>query len=316
MSDQNDPQLTSTVLMIRPVNFHSNPLAATSNAFMRAMNRTPDEEQALAVQEFDGLVDELRRVGVNVIVVDDTVEPKTPDSVFPNNWMSTHADGTFVLYPMEVPNRRGERRHDIIKLLQGRGFDVSQVVDLSIHENDEKYLEGTGSLVLDRMNRIAYACRSARTDGAVLDDFAERLGYEVVSFDSVDKQGLPIYHTNVMMNVGDGFAVVCLESIRSGDERDQVVRSLEMTGHEIIDISQQQVLAMAGNMLEIRSVNGEPLLAMSTQARTSLTDEQTARLEAHATIVSAPIKSVEDSAGGSVRCMLAEIHLPVKDAHK
>ena len=315
MLDLHEPQLTSTVLMIRPVNFHSNPLAAASNAFMQAIDRTADEEQALAVGEFDGLVAALENAGANVIVVEDTVAPETPDSVFPNNWMSTHADGTFVMYPMEVPNRRGERRHDIVDLLKVRGFDVTRVIDLSIHEESDRYLEGTGSLVLDRVNRIAYACRSARTHAEVLDDFSETLGYKVVVFDSLDQQDQAIYHTNVMMNIGEKFAVVCLDSIAASDERETVIRSLESTGHEIIDVSQQQLLAMAGNMLEIRSASGESLLAMSSQARASLTDEQTARLEAHAKIVSAPIDNIENSAGGSVRCMLAEIHLPVKDAH-
>ncbi len=315
MARQNDPQLASTVLMIRPVNFHSNPLAAASNAFMQAVEVSPDEEQALAAAEFDGLVAALRAADVDVIVVDDTPEPETPDSVFPNNWMSTHADGTFAYYPMEVPNRRGERRDDIVPMLEERGFDVSGVVDLSGHEDNDRYLEGTGSLVLDRVHRIAYACRSARTHNEVLEDFAARLGYTTVTFDSVDDDGQPIYHTNVMMNVGDAFAVVCLDSLPSTEERAAVIRSLEATGREIIEISQAQLLAMAGNMLQIQSRDGRSLVAMSSQARASLSDEQLRRLEAHGEIVSAPIENIENSAGGSVRCMLAEIHLPLKDAH-
>ncbi|MEM1174783.1 MAG: arginine deiminase-related protein [Pseudomonadota bacterium] len=315
MSDPLEEQLASSVLMVRPLNFHRNPLAAASNAFMQVVNRSPDEEQALALQEFHGLVDALEKASVDVIVVDDTPTPATPDSVFPNNWMSTHADGTFVMYPMEVPNRRGERRQDIVDRLRSRGFEISQLIDLSAHEQSGQYLEGTGSLVLDRRHRIAYACRSARTHDAVLDDFAGQLGYSVIAFTAVDNQGRAIYHTNVMMSIGEGFAVICLQSIRSDAEREAVVSSLRNTGHEIIDISQAQLLAMAGNMLALRSVSGERLLAMSSQARASLTDDQRRRLEAHANLVSAPIISIEDSAGGSVRCMLAEIHLPVKDAH-
>ncbi|MEM6513235.1 MAG: arginine deiminase-related protein [Pseudomonadota bacterium] len=315
MIDQHESQLASTVLMVRPAQFHCNPLAAVSNAFMQAIDRTPAEEQALAEQEFDGLVAVLQRAAVDVIVVDDTVEPETPDAVFPNNWMSTHADGRFVMYPMAVANRREERRDDIVELLEERGFSVSSVVNLSAHEKDEQFLEGTGSLVLDRPNRIAYACRSARTHSAVLDEFATRFGYALVVFDAVDQRGQAIYHTNVMMNIGESFAVVCLESIPSRNERDAVVRSLGRTGHEIIDISQQQLLSMAGNMLELRSRDGQHLLAMSARARMSLSDAQRDRLESYATIVSAPINSIEESAGGSVRCMLAEIHLPETDAH-
>ncbi len=312
---QKDPQLASTVLMIRPVRFHSNPEAATSNAFMHTVDWSADEEQAIAAGEFEGIADELRSAGVNVVVVDDTPEPETPDSIFPNNWMSTHADGTLVLYPMEVPNRRPERRSDIVAILQAEGFEVSDIVDLSGHEARDAFLEGTGSLVLDRVNRVAYACLAARTHPVVLQDFARRLGYDVVTFTAADPAGVPIYHTNVMMNVGKDFAVVCLECIVSGEERAAVVRSLEATGHEIIPISFEQVLSMAGNMLEITALNGDRLVAMSSQARASLDDEQVARIESRARIVSAPIDNIENSAGGSVRCMLAEIHLPMKDAH-
>lgn len=315
MISNRESQLASTVLMVRPVRFHSNPLAAKSNNFMQETDLSRAEEQDVAAREFDGLVQALESAGVNVIVVDDTPEPVTPDAIFPNNWMTTHFSGKVVLYPMQVSNRRPERRSDIIDLLADEhGFRVTEVIDLSHHEDNEHYLEGTGSLVLDRMNGIAYACLSARTDIEVLGEFAQRLDYDVVSFDAIDPEGVPIYHTNVMMNVGEDFAVVCLESIADEQQRAAVVKSLESTEHDIIELTFAQMLSMAGNMLEIESRDGERLIAMSEQARRALTPEQTERIEAHARIVSAPIDTIETSAGGSVRCMLAEIHLPMRDA--
>ena len=310
-----ESQLASTVLMVRPVAFQSNPLAAESNAFMNPQKVSADEEQARAAAEFDGVVAALREAGVQVVVVDDTQEPHTPDAIFPNNWMSTHVSGCVVLYPMQVPNRRGERRMDIIDdLATKHGFRVSDVIDLSPREEGGEYLEGTGSLVLDRTNRIAYACLSERTHIDVLGEFAQRMGYEVIAFEGVDQSGEPIYHTNVMMNVGDSIAVICDESIHRDEQRNAVLQSLEQTGHEIVRITYEQMVSMAGNMLEVRSVDGEPLMAMSQRARDAITEEQVSAIEAHARIVSAPIDHIEDSAGGSVRCMLAEIHLPMQDA--
>jgi hypothetical protein len=315
MASPQESQLTSTVLMVRPVRFHSNPLAAVSNMFMQEPDVTWAEEQAVAAREFDGVVTALRDAGIRVIEVDDTLEPETPDAIFPNNWMTTHADGTFVLYPMQVPNRRPERRTDIIDtLVNDYGYRVSEVIDLSPYEDQGHYLEGTGSVVLDRPNRIAYACLSARTHVEVLGEFAQRLGYEVVAFEALDREGVPIYHTNVMMNVGEDFAVICDETLVNDEQRDAVLRSLERTGHEIISLEFDQLLCMAGNMLELESETGERLLAMSDQARRSLTSVQAAAIGRYARIVSAPIDNIENSAGGSVRCMLAEIHLPVQDA--
>ena len=315
MTSTPESQLTSTVLMVRPVAFRSNPLAAESNTFMVPQDIAPSEEQLRASREFDGLVDALRKAGVRVIVEDDTPEPHTPDAIFPNNWMTTHMSGYVVLYPMQVPNRRGERRMDIVERLGTRhGFRIVEVIDLSAHEQHGQYLEGTGSLVLDRINQVAYACLSPRTDLEVLREFAQRLDYEIVAFEAVDTDGEPIYHTNVMMNVGDVFAVICDESIHREEQRASVLRSLEQSGHEIISISHEQMNSMAGNMLEIESIDGEPLIAMSRRARSALTDKQVQAIEAHARIVSAPIDHIEDSAGGSVRCMLAEVHLPVQDA--
>jgi hypothetical protein len=246
---------------------------------------------------------------------DDTEEPHTPDAIFPNNWVSFHADGTVVLYPMEAENRRTERRPDIIDSLANEyGFQVREIVDFTHHEQNGHFLEGTGSLVLDRVNRIAYACLSSRTHLDALGEFAQRMDYEVVAFEAVDKTGAPIYHTNVLMNVGEELAVICAEAIPREDQREAVIQSLEGTGHEVIRLSFDQMHAFAGNMLELRSSSGQRVIAMSEQARDSLTESQLEKISAYAQVISAPIESIESSAGGSVRCMLAEIHLPLASA--
>lgn len=311
MTSDSESQLTSTVMMIRPAGFESNPLTAASNRFQGRSTATPDVQQAEALREFDALVDALRAAGIEVIVVDDTPEPHTPDAIFPNNWISMHADGRVVLYPMEARNRRTERRNDIIDYLAGDGGRlVSEVVDLSGHEADGHYLEGTGSMVLDRTNRVAYACVSTRTHLDPLGDFAQRLGYEVVAFDAVDSGGVPIYHTNVLMNVGEKLAVICDAAIRRDDQRNAVLTRLCATGHDVVSLSYEQLDAFAGNMLELRNAAGERVLAMSQSAWDSLDGDQRATLEANGRIVSVPIDNIESSAGGSVRCMLAEVHLP------
>jgi hypothetical protein len=267
------------------------------------------------VAEFDGLRRVLEENGVNVVQFDDTPEPHTPDSVFPNNWVSFHADGTVVLYPMEAPNRRTERRQELIEqLVTDHHYQVREIVDLSHHERDGRFLEGTGSLVLDRVNHIVYACLSSRTHLDVLGDFAQRMDYEIVAFEALDSDDVPIYHTNVLMNVGEELAVICADAIAREDQREAVLQSLNSTGHEVILLSFAQLEAFAGNMLELRSSSGERLIAMSEQARNSLDDEQLSKIEASAKIVSAPIEKIESSAGGSVRCMLAEIHLPAVNA--
>lgn len=311
MTSSAESQLANAVLMIRPVRFFSNPLTAASNRFQGKTSLTADEQQSAALAEFNGLAAALERAGVDVVVVDDTAEPPTPDAVFPNNWISTHADGTVVLYPMEAENRRTERRQDIIDgLAQQHGFHVRRVIDLSPHEERGHYLEGTGSLVLDRVNRLAYACLSSRTHLDVLGDFAQQLDYDVLAFDAVDSNGAAIYHTNVLMNVGETLAVICLQAIRDAAQREAVQKSLIDSGHTLVDLSYEQLESFAGNMLELRAKDGGRVLAMSAQAHQSLTDSQRAAIEAVATIVSAPIDRIEASAGGSVRCMLAELHLP------
>ncbi|MGI9202234.1 MAG: citrulline utilization hydrolase CtlX [Woeseiaceae bacterium] len=308
---EKESQLASAVLMIRPTRFASNPLTAPSNRFQGKTDKSAGQQNDSAQQEFDALAVALGDAGIKVVIVEDTAEPHTPDSVFPNNWVSFHADGRVVLYAMEAENRRTERRPDILPMLDTEhGFSISEVVDLSAHEAAGHYLEGTGSLVLDRANRVAYACLSSRTQLDPLGDFAQRLDYEVVAFDAVDKDGVPIYHTNVMMNVGEKLAVICAESIAREDQRVAVIESLTDSGRELLFLSFDQLEAFAGNMLELRNLNGDRLVAMSQQAYDSLDDAQLALLQANGGIVTADISTIEASAGGSVRCMLAEIHLP------
>jgi len=306
-----ESQLASAVLMIRPARFESNPMTAASNVFQGRNNASADEQQALALDEFDALVDALRESGVDVVVVQDTQQPHTPDSIFPNNWVSFHSDGRVVLYPMEAENRRTERRRDIIEKLDNEhGYQVTEIVDLSVHEQSGHYLEGTGSMVLDRSNRVAYACLSTRTQLDPLGDFAQRMDYEVVAFEAVDRNGVAIYHTNVLMNVGEAVAVICAAAIADSSQREAVLTRLTETGHEIIDLSFDQLDAFAGNMLELRSKQGDRVVALSSQAWKSLTKQQREVLQANGKIVHSSIDNIESSAGGSVRCMLAEIHLP------
>lgn len=306
-----ESQLANSVLMVRPARFQSNPLTSESNRFQGATVVSPQQQQQLALAEFDALVEQLRAHSIQVVVVDDTAEPHTPDAIFPNNWVSFHADGRVVLYPMEAENRRGERRLDVIERL-GRdyGFHVSEIVDLSHHEQNGHFLEGTGSLVLDRVNRIAYACLSSRTHLDPLGDFAQRMNYEVIAFDAVDRDGVPIYHTNVMMNVGEAVAVVCNAAIAREEQRNAVLESLRGTGHEVVSLDFDQLYAFAGNMLELRQPSGGRTLAMSEQAYNSLHAAELDVLRSNGGIITSPIDNIEALAGGSVRCMLAEIHLP------
>jgi hypothetical protein len=293
--------------MVRPVRFQTNPQTADSNAFQGQSDLPPGEQQDEALVEFEGLVAALRADGIKVIVVDDTAQPHTPDSVFPNNWISFHSDGRVVLYPMEAENRRNERRLDVLEVLN---YPASEIVDLSPHESEGHFLEGTGSLVLDRAHRVAYACLSSRTHLDPLGDFAQRMDYEIVAFDAVDRDGVPVYHTNVVMSVGEQLAVVCGAAIPRDDQRAAVLGRLEATGHEVLLIDYDQLEAFAGNMLELRNSRGERAVAMSRRAHESLGDAQRERLAQNGRIIVADIDTIEDSAGGSVRCMLAEIHWP------
>lgn len=296
--------------MIRPVSFGFNEQTAESNAFQ---NRSADEQniQAKALAEFDAFADKLRDNGLDVIVVDDTVEPHTPDSIFPNNWVSFHSDGSVYLYPMQAKNRRLERRADVIENLKKK-FTVSKVDDLSYFENQNQFLEGTGSMVLDRVNKVAYACLSPRTDEQVITGFCRKSGYQAVLFNAVDEHGKAIYHTNVLMCIGDQFVVICLEAIPDVVQRDNLISLFANTHKEILVISQQQLNEFAGNMLELQNKAGQRLLVMSARAHASLTAEQIKILEKHCKIVSADLDMIESIGGGSARCMLAEVHLPLR----
>jgi len=298
-------------LMVRPASFGFNVQTAASNAFQNRCDPAADTQFArLALAEFDALAGELDAAGVQVIVGADDPEPVKPDAVFPNNWVSVHADGTVVLYPMLAPNRRLERRDDLIRqVCRDGGFHVSRTIDLTPHERTQKFLEGTGSLVLDRPSRTAYACASPRTDLVVLGEFAQQLDYRIISFEACGADGTAIYHTNVMMAVGSRFAVLCSESIADPAVRGAVVRLLRDSGHELLDISMPQMAGFAGNLLELASRSG-PLVAISARAWDSLDGAQRRLLERHARVLTARIPTIERIGGGSVRCMLAEIHLP------
>ncbi|HZY38582.1 MAG TPA: arginine deiminase-related protein [Mucilaginibacter sp.] len=305
----NTSQSTSRILMIRPVNFGFNEQTAESNAFQ---NRDAQSESAnrQAQKEFDGMVNTLRANGVDVTVVDDTMEPHTPDSIFPNNWVSFHSDGQVFLYPMQAENRRLERREDTINGLEDN-FTVKHIIDLSRFEEENKFLEGTGSMVLDRENKIAYACISPRTDREVLHVFCQQAGYAPVTFDAVDENGQAIYHTNVLMCVGSRFAVICLESIPNPHEKLVVKESLLSTKKEIVDISFDQMNRFAGNMLEVKNMAQETLIVMSKNAYEALLEEQKNVLKKYGKLVYADINTIETIGGGSARCMMAEVHLPV-----
>jgi hypothetical protein len=301
-------QTTSHILMIRPVHFAFNAETATSNAFQ--VKNDEKNVQGKALSEFDEFVSLLRKNGVDVTVVDDTPEPNTPDSIFPNNWISFHGDGTILLYPMYAPSRRVERKEHVLEMIDEH-FLVKQKIDLSYNEGNNLFLEGTGSMVLDRENRLAFACLSPRTDKKVLDEFCERMDYTGIIFHSVDENDRPIYHTNVMMCIADKYAVICLNSIRDVKEKAEIIATIQKTGKEIIEINYQQLNHFAGNMLQIENSKHDKLLVMSTQAFRSLTNDQVQKLNGYNRIIHAPLNTIEINGGGSARCMMAEIHLPV-----
>jgi hypothetical protein len=300
-------QTTSNLLMIRPVDFKFNEQTAVNNKFQQSSEQRDVQDKALA--EFDNFVEKLRSKDLEVNVIDDTLDPETPDSIFPNNWVSFHDDGTVFLYPMFSENRRNERRKDILDQLRER-YKIEKISDLSHFEAEGIYLEGTGSLVLDRENKIAYACLSVRTNEKILTSFCEASGYKPVSFAATDADGFPIYHTNVMMCIGNTFAVVCLESIADPVGQQKVIDSVHSTGKELISISLDQMNHFAGNMLQVINRQGQPFLVMSEQAYLSLNESQVISLGKHCELIYSPLYTIEQNGGGSARCMLAEIHLP------
>jgi hypothetical protein len=300
-------QTTSHILMIRPVKFGFNAETAVNNAFQ--VKNDEANVQDKAVKEFDAFVKLLRENGVDVTVVEDTVEPHTPDSIFPNNWISFHDDSTVLLYPMYAENRRKERKQHVIDKVSEE-FSIDRTIDLSLYEKENIFLEGTGSMVLDRDNKVAYACLSPRTSEKVLQDFCEQTGYIPVLFHAVDGNGQPIYHTNVMMCVADKYVVICFDSIQDDEEKIKVINAILQTGKEIIDISIDQMNHFAGNMLQVENGQREKLLVMSTQAYQSLTDKERQKLGSFNRILHSSLETIEANGGGSARCMMAEVHLP------
>jgi len=297
----------TTLLMIRPVAFGYNEQTAESNAF-QTKDASQQAVQELALQEFDSFVKILRDNGVNVVVIEDSITSHTPDSIFPNNWISFHETGDIFLYPMQAENRRLERREDVISTLEDT-FKVRHVIDLSRFEKQGKYLEGTGSMVFDRENKVAYACLSPRTDKDVLERFCEESFYTAVTFQAVDQNGQAIYHTNVMMCIAHKYAVICLDSIADNMERLMVISSLELSGKSIVNITHDQMNHFAGNMLEVFNAQGESLLVMSGSAFSSLDEKQISTLEKYSRIIHSDIPVIERNGGGSVRCMMAEVAL-------
>ena len=287
-------QTTSQLMMVRPASFQFNIETAVSNAFQKSLeNLSAEEIKQKAVAEFDAYVEKLRQHGVDVLVIQDTTEPQKPDAIFPNNWISMQANGTVYLYPMCTPNRRLEKRLEIVEELKSI-FKINEVIDLSAYENQHQFLEGTGSIIFDHVAHCA------------------QLNYEPISFFSEDENEHLVYHTNVMLTIGNGFAVICLASIKNEDEREKVLKSFDETNHEIIDISFEQMNAFAGNMLQVENVAGDTFLVMSKTAFNSLEQPQTQQIQKYTKILSVEIPTIETIGGGSARCMLAEIYLEKK----
>ncbi|HMV09955.1 MAG TPA: arginine deiminase-related protein [Cyclobacteriaceae bacterium] len=299
-------QAPSTLVMVRPKAFGFNPQTADTNAFQHASNEVPESIQEKALQEFEKMVDLLRSNDIEVIVVDDSVQPAKPDAVFPNNWISFHPDGTVVLYPMLAENRRAERANPVLESVRQQ-FRILDAVDLTAYEKQNKFLEGTGSVVFDYVNKIAYAARSPRTDETVLNDLVNKLAFKPIVFDAVDEQGQAIYHTNVLMCIGTGFVVLCLDAIQNDDDQERLLDSFASTHHKVIAISFAQMKQFAGNMFEVMSKSGEPFILMSQRAYHSLLPGQLDALTSFADPIPVDIPTIEDHGGGSVRCMVAGI---------
>lgn len=308
------PNITDTILMIRPVAFDSNVETMDSNAFMqKRIGESSSEVQSKAIAEFDTFAAKLRSFGVKVIVFEDTIEPRTPDSVFPNNWISFHSNGRVMTYPMQAESRRRERRLDIVESLQTEhGFTVTQLVDTApLYEAEGRFMEGTGSLIIDRNNLYVYASLSPRTHRELVEDWAEYWSCQAVIFDAVDENGQQIYHTNVLMCLGDTFTVICLASIPNEEEKATLLASFKASNRAVVEISFEQMNHFAGNMLQLQNGKGEKLLVMSQAAYNSLNASQIETLQRfNDHIVTSPIPTIEKYGGGSVRCMMAEVFLP------
>ena len=302
-------QITDTLLMVRPASFGANPETATTNFFQSTDTKTDSRTiQQAALNEFDNMVELLRQHEINVFVIDDTPIPVKPSAAFPNNWLSTSPEGVISVFPIYAPNRRAEKRDDILKMLAEK-FVVKDLQDWSEFEVEGKFLEGTGSMVMDHENKVIYTCYSPRTDVSVLEKFANANKYRAIIFFAVDNNGHPVYHTNVMMTLGENFAILCEEAIEEEWELIAVRQLLESSGHEVIRITKDQMHAFAGNMLQVKNSNGEKFLLMSQTAFGSLNEEQKEELSARSKLLPIPIHVIEKTEGGSVRCMIAEIFL-------
>jgi hypothetical protein len=307
-------QTTNNILMIRPIGFRMNEQTAVNNYYQKVLdNMLPETVNAKAQKEFDDYVEKLRGIGVNVVVVDDTKEADTPDSIFPNNWVSFHENGDVGLYSMFAENRRLERREDILETLEEKGFVINRIVDYTDAEKEEVFLEGTGSVILDRVNRKAYCALSPRANEDLFIEFCEDFEFFPIVFTSnqtINGERKAIYHTNVMMCIGETFAVICLSSIDDKKERKNVIKHLKEDGKEIITITESQVNNFAGNMLQVKGANDELYLIMSQAAYDSLTTNQIKTLKEHTNILSSSLDTIEACGGGSARCMMAEVFLP------
>ena len=305
-------QITNTVLMVRPVRFRMNEQTVVNNYFQEEMDLKNEEINRQAQQEFDTFVEKLRVVGVKVIVVDDVYEQNTPDSVFPNNWITFHQNGDIAIYPMFAENRRRERREDILDKVEAEGFDIENVYDYTDAEKENIFLEGTGAMILDRVNRKAYCALSPRADEDLFIEFCEDFEYTPVIFKAYQQVGneqLPIYHTNVMMALGVDFAVVCLDTITDKSERKNLLHHLKEDKKEVINITPEQMCQYAGNMLQVQGKNST-YLVMSDAAYNALTPQQIQIIEKHTQILHSNLETIETCGGGSARCMLAEIFNP------
>ncbi|WP_298896590.1 citrulline utilization hydrolase CtlX [uncultured Psychroserpens sp.] len=306
-------QTTNTILMIRPVNFRMNEETAVNNYFQEELNLKNTEINLKAQDEFDAFVQKLRAVGVTVIVEEDIKSQDTPDSIFPNNWISFHKNGDVGLFPMYAENRRRERREDVLIRLENEGFRIENIIDYTSAEEEGVFLEGTGSLLLDRVNSKAYCALSARADEELFIEFCEDFEYTPVVFtanQTVDGKRLPIYHTNVMMCLAEKFSVICLDSIDDKKERKNVIKHLKADGKSIIDITEEQMHQFAGNMLQVKGHNDQRYLVMSKAAHDSLTQKQIDDIEKFCPILSSSLETIETCGGGSARCMMAEVFLP------
>lgn len=306
-------QTTNSILMVRPVNFRMNEQTAVNNYYQEALHIKNTEINKKAQLEFDNYVNKLKSFGINVIVISDNLENDTPDSIFPNNWISFHENGTVAIYPMFAENRRLERREDVLLKVEEKGFVIHDIIDYTAAEDQDIFLEGTGSMILDRKNRKAYCALSPRANEELFIEFCEDLEYTPVIFNAyqtVNGKREAIYHTNVMMCVAETFAIVCLSCIDDKKERKQVLKSLKEDEKQVIEISEEQVANFAGNMLQVRGLQDTRFLIMSQSALEALRKDQVQKIENHCEIISSPLTTIETCGGGSARCMMAEIFLP------